>query len=148
MNGDLHYFSDSDTYPAICAPFYAGDAGFDLVVNREVCISPRGFSRIQLDLFIAIPEGHVGMIKDRSGHAAGGLHVIGGVIDAGYRGRISIVFVNFSDHAKRFTDGDRIAQLLILPVATPALTRVDDLADLGSSERAARGFGSTDGNQR
>ncbi len=140
MNDELKFYTDTDAHPVIVAPAYPGDAGYDLAVSGGVCIQPKSFQRVQLDLFVAIPDGHVGLIKDRSGHASGGLHILGGVIDSSFRGRIAVVFANFSDHTKRFEPGDRVAQLLIMPVNTPALTRVAEHTDLGATVRGANGF--------
>lgn len=142
MTDELKFYT-AGVYSAIAMPKRAGDAGYDLAVSDDVTIHAKSFIKVKLDLCVAIPAGHVGMIKDRSGQAAGGLHVLGGVIDAGYRGAISVVFANFSDHSHMFTDGDRIAQLLILPIETPPLVRVDSVAELGDTERGANGFNST-----
>lgn len=142
MTDELKFYT-AGVYSAIAMPKRAGDAGYDLAVSDEVTIHAKSFIRVKLDLCVAIPAGYVGMIKDRSGQAAGGLHVLGGVIDSGYRGTISVVFANFSEYSHTFTEGDRIAQLLILPIETPPLVRVDSVADLGDTERGERGFGST-----
>ena len=142
---DLLFYTDTTAHPVIAAPAYPGDAGYDLAVSKPVCIQAKSFQKVQLDLFVAIPVGYVGVIKDRSGHASGGLHILGGVIDASYRGRVSIVFANFSDHNKLFEPGDRIAQLLIMPIETPPLVRVAEETDLGHTERGGNGFGSTNG---
>lgn len=143
MTDELKFYTDTTAHPVIASPAKAGDAGFDLSVSRELTIHGKSFQKVKLDLRLAIPDGYVGMIKDRSGLAGKGLHVIGGVIDAGYRGEIAVVFANFSDYAHMFTDGDRIAQLLILPVETPPLVRVASAAELGATERGENGFGST-----
>lgn len=143
MTDELKFYTDTTTHPVIAAPAKAGDAGYDLAVSRELTIHGKSFQKVKLDLRLAIPDGYMGMIKDRSGLAARGLHILGGCIDTGYRGEIAVVFANFSDYAHMFTDGDRIAQLLILPVNTPTLVRVASAADLGDTERGGDGFGST-----
>lgn len=94
---DLLFYTDTTAHPVIAAPAYPGDAGYDLAVSKPVCIQAKSFQKVQLDLFVAIPAGYVGVIKDRSGHASGGLHILGGVIDASYRGRVG--------HAVRLDSG-------------------------------------------
>jgi dUTP pyrophosphatase len=143
---ELTFFSAHD--PGIQAPARQHDAGYDLVIDTDVCLPAKALTPIPLDLFVAIPDGHVGMIKDRSGMARGGIHVFGGVIDSGYRGRVTVLLYNTTERNHRIGEGDRIAQLLIVPIATPTLVRVDSVADLGHTERGANGFGSTDGDRR
>lgn len=138
---ELKYYSDS--VPAIIAPAYTGDAGYDLMVSADGTIPAHGISAIQLDLFLAIPEGHVGMICDRSSMARRGVKVLGGIVDASYRGRVVVVLVNLTDRPCILDEGDRIAQLLVLPVNTPALTRVANETELGYTDRGGNGFGST-----
>lgn len=94
-------------------------------------------------LAIAIPEGWAGLVIPRSGHARN--HGIGlvnspGLIDAGYRGEISVLLVNHGDEAVTFERGDRIAQLAIIEI--PAIEWVES-EDLDESERGSGGFGST-----
>ena len=72
--------------------------------------------------------------------AAKGLAVTGGVIDAGYRGELQILITNLTDKAIAINAGDKIAQMIPIPVLTGAVTVVDSLAD---STRAEKGFGSS-----
>ena len=135
-------FYSEDT-PAIQAPVHPGDCGFDLVISADSTIPAHGISAIQLDLFLAIPEGHVGMICDRSSMARRGIKVLGGILDSSYRGRVTVILVNLIDRPCILDEGDRIAQLLVLPVNTPALVRVGEQTDLGYTERGAKAFGSS-----
>ena len=89
---------------------------------------------------VAIPEGHVGLVADRSSLARRGLKTAGGVIDAGYRGELAVVVRNLAPEAIELAPGDRIAQLLIIPIATPAPVEVESL---GETARGTGGFGST-----
>jgi len=82
----------------------------------------------------------VGMVADRSSLASKGLKTAGGIIDAGYRGEIQVVLRNLTQQDVRLEAGDRVAQLLILPVALPA---IEEVAELSDTARAAGGFGST-----
>lgn len=129
-------------------PSYArpGDAGLDLVASEPVRIEPGQVARVRTHLQIAIPPGHVGLICDRSSIGGLGVKVMGGVIDAGYRGEIVVVLANVADLAPEDPQpiireaGDAVAQLLVLPVARCEVVQV---IDLEATERGVGGFGST-----
>ena len=118
------------------------DAGLDLVSNENLVI-PSGQRRtINLGTAVAIPSGHVGLLCPRSGHAAKhGLTTltVPGVIDPGYTGDLKIVLYNTDPKPFEVQTGDRIAQLLVVPV-TP-LTPVG--RPLDTTARGDGGFGST-----
>jgi dUTP pyrophosphatase len=95
-------------------------------------------------LTIAIPDGHAGFVQPRSGLAARhGIAVLNspGLVDAGYRGELKVVLLN-TDRAESFVvePGMRIAQLVVMPVATADPVEVDELP---ASERGEKGFGSS-----
>lgn len=93
---------------------------------------------------LAIPRGYEGQVRSRSGVALReGLVTVTGTIDADYRGEIGAVVVNTSRTTTRIVHGERIAQLVICPVATPILLQVDPEQGLGYTERGEGGFGST-----
>lgn len=119
-----------------------GDAGFDLHAIEPGKLPPGGRWLFRTGIAVAIPEGYVGYIKPRSGLALRqGLDVLGGVIDSGYRGEIGVILYNTNMSAGfAVYQGDRIAQLVIQPVAQPVYTEVYGLP---ASERATGGFGST-----
>ncbi|HAR41556.1 MAG TPA: dUTP diphosphatase [Bdellovibrionales bacterium] len=116
------------------------DAGLDLYSLEDVKITARGGTMARTGVAIALPTHHVGLIADRSSLAKKGLKTAGGVIDAGYRGEVQIVLWNLSSEDIWLKQGERIAQLLILPIATPA---VKEVASLDSTRRGEKGFGST-----
>jgi dUTP pyrophosphatase len=88
-----------------------------------------------------IPEGNVALVWDKSGLAANhGLHCLGGVIDAGYRGEYQIVLYNSGDQECQINKGDKIAQLLIQPVVGVEVEEAEELSD---TARGEGGFGST-----
>jgi dUTP pyrophosphatase len=94
-------------------------------------------------LAVEIPEGYAGFVQPRSGLAARyGIGVVNspGLIDSGYRGEISVVLLNTAQEPFVVEPGMRIAQLVILPVASVRLVEVDELA---ASARGTRGFGSS-----
>lgn len=116
------------------------DAGLDLYSLEDVALSSRGGSVARTGVAMAIPRGHVGMVADRSSLGKKGVKTAGGVIDAGYRGEIQIVLWNLTSEAIHLKKGERIAQLLIYPIATPA---VREVTQLDATSRGERGFGST-----
>jgi dUTP pyrophosphatase len=133
--------------PDATLPSYAnaGDAGCDVVaVESRVLRAGGGRAMVPTGFAIAIPEGYGGFVLPRSGLAAKhGVTCVNapGLIDAGYRGEVMIALVNLdpeSDYEVHV--GDRIAQLVVMPVNTAHFRTVDELP---AAERGAGGFGST-----
>lgn len=116
------------------------DAGLDLYSLEDAELDPGAGRVIKTGVAVAVPPGHVGLVCDRSSLAKRGLKTAGGVIDAGYRGELGVVLWNISPAAQSVKKGERLAQLLVIPVATPAPVEMDDL---GATARGAGGFGST-----
>ena len=126
-------------------PSYAhsGDAGLDLRARTAVRLAPDGGrALVPTGVAVELPEGHVGLVCPRSGMALErGITVLNGpgVVDVGYRGEIGVVLINHDqDNAVDVSRGDRIAQLLIVPVLAVELEVVEELA---ASDRAEAGFG-------
>jgi dUTP pyrophosphatase len=132
-----------DALPAP-ARAHADDAGLDLVAREAATIAPGGGPVVvPTGIAVALPPGYCGLVCPRSGLAA--RHGVGvlngpGVIDAGYRGEIRVVLHCVGPEPVEIARGDRIAQLLVVPAALPALTFVDALP---GTVRAENGFGST-----
>lgn len=128
-------------------PSYAkpGDAGLDLTAVRTELVVRGTQSRLLMchtGLAAEIPEGYVGLLFPRSSVVRKGLHLGNsvGVIDSGYRGEISAAFY-FADTEKTlYMTGERVAQLVILPIPTWDIEETDTLTD---SSRGSGGFGST-----
>ena len=123
---------------------YEGDAGVDLAACEATVLAPGARAVIPTGLAVEIPDGYAGFVLPRSGLAARhGIGVVNspGLIDAGYRGEIRVVLYN-SDQEEPFAvePGMRVAQLVVAPIASVRLVEVDELA---TSERGARGFGSS-----
>lgn len=124
----------------------AGSAGMDLAacIDEAVTIAPRQLVKIPTGIAIALPgPEYAALIFARSG--LGVKHGIAlsngvGVIDSDYRGEIMVGLTNLSDVPYTIHPGDRVAQLVVTPVALPELERVEELDDTG---RGAGGFGST-----
>lgn len=119
---------------------HATDAGLDLFTRDEVHLNPGDIVRIPTGIAIALPPGHVGLIYDKSGRAASGLTVLGGVIDEPYRGELVAVIHNVSREPRYLAAHEKVAQLLVLPVS---YVTVEDVPELDSTDRGDRGFGST-----
>jgi dUTP pyrophosphatase len=132
--------------PGLPLPRYQqpGDAALDLQSAEDVVLRSGERAVIGTGIAVAIPPGYVGLIAPRSGIAArSGLSTVNapGVIDAGYRGEIKLIIVNLDPNdAIEIHRGDRVAQLLIVPVATVEVVERDELP---SSDRGASGLGST-----
>jgi dUTP pyrophosphatase len=132
--------------PAVSLPSYAhpGDAGLDLASAVDVEIQPGDRAMVPTGLAVAIPEGYAGFVLPRSGLASKyGLTLANspGLIDSGYRGEIVCAVVNLdNERSVRIQRGDRIAQLVIVPVAAVEPLLVEDLPH---SERGRGGFGSS-----
>jgi dUTP diphosphatase len=123
----------------------ADAAGMDLVADIEVSleVAPMGRAAVATGIAVEIPSGFEGQVRPRSGRALQeGLALINspGTIDADYRGEIKVLLVNLGEASITIQPGDRIAQLVIAPVARAELVEVDEL---GSSSRGGGGFGHT-----
>lgn len=119
---------------------HEGDAGMDLYAPEDALIPAGQGKMVRSGIAVALERGYVGLIADRSSMAKKGLKTAGGVIDAGYRGEIQVVFWNLSETDIVIKKGDRMAQMLIMPVVTPS---VFESKDLDSTTRGSGGFGST-----
>jgi dUTP pyrophosphatase len=116
------------------------DAGLDLYGLEDILLIPGQGKVAKTGIALALPERHVGLVADRSSLAKRGIKTAGGIIDAGYRGEIHIVLWNISSEPIQLKAGERIAQLLIIPIATPAVAEVSTLDE---TMRGQKGFGST-----
>ena len=123
---------------------YAGDAGLDLSAVERVELAPGARALVGTGLAVAIPDGYAGFVQPRSGLAAQhGITVVNspGLVDSGYRGELKVILLNTdSAHAFVVEPGMRIAQLVVVPVATPQPVEV---AELPQTERGEKGFGSS-----
>ncbi len=120
---------------------YAGDAGVDLFTIEEFELEPGERKTVPIGFAIEIPDGHVGLIWDKSGLSHKfGIKTFGGVIDSGYRGEMHVGIMNLSDKFFSFQKGHKIAQLLIQKVEKTEFEEVDKLSE---SDRNTKGFGSS-----
>jgi dUTP pyrophosphatase len=120
-------------------------AGLDLVaaIDAPIALEPGARRAVGTGLALALPVGWEGQVRPRSGLALKhGITVLNspGTIDADYRGEVLVLLVNLGRETFEIRSGERIAQLVIAPVAQAALDVVDELP---ASDRGAGGFGST-----
>lgn len=116
-------------------------AGADLCCVEEVTLEPGERKLVPTGLAAEIPPGFYGRVAPRSGLAVKhGIDVLAGVIDADYRGELKVPLINLGQQTVSFDAGERIAQLIIEQAAMCDYAWVDELGD---TERAAGGFGST-----
>lgn len=116
------------------------DAGFDLYTPKDFCVDANGCAVIDTGVHVQIPEGYVGFLKSKSGLNVRRDLISEGVIDAGYTGSIVVKLRNTGDMNQFFTEGDKITQLVILPIPAVELFEVTSLEE---TERGNGGFGST-----
>jgi dUTP pyrophosphatase len=129
--------------PAVAHP--GEDLGYDLFALEGVSLNPRATARVRTGIAVEARHPQTGaplglLVRDRSSMAARGLATTGGVIDAGYRGEILVLMTNLGDAAVELKAGDKIAQMVPVPVLTGL---VEDVESLETSARAEKGFGSS-----
>lgn len=118
---------------------YASDAGFDIFTPTDLKVYREEI--VDTCVHMQIPDGYVGFIKSKSGLAMNRhIHSDAGVVDAGYSGSIAVKLVNYGNTPQVFKRGEKIAQIVLLPIPDAELVETVSLDD---SERGANGFGST-----
>jgi dUTP pyrophosphatase len=118
------------------------DAGLDLFAAEEVVIPPRGSALIATGVHIAIPAGHAGLLWSRSGLSVNHkLERGAGCIDSGYQGEVKAHIYNNSDSFYYVKLGDKIVQMLVVPVNTAMCIEVDEFEEV--TNRNEGGFGSS-----
>jgi dUTP pyrophosphatase len=140
----VEQLADAQDLPA---PRYMTEqaAGMDLraAVTAPLTLAPGEFARVPTGIRVAVPAGHEGQVRPRSGLAARhGVTLLNcpGTVDADYRGEVCVVLINHGREPFTVQRGDRIAQLLITPVAHVEVTLVEKLDE---TARGEGGFGHT-----
>lgn len=121
------------------------DLGYDVFALEAVLLAPSQTVKVRTGIAVEARHPTTGeplglLVRDRSSMAARGIATTGGVIDAGYRGEILILMTNLGDAAVELKAGEKIAQMVPVPVLTGTVEEADSL---DGSSRAAKGFGST-----
>ena len=134
----------------VALPAYAseGAAGMDLsaALAEPLSLQPGERVAVPTGLVIALPAGHEGQVRPRSGLSfKRGITVVNapGTIDEDYRGEVKVLLVNLSREVQVIEPGDRIAQLVVAPVTRVEVVEVVSADALGETERGSGGFGST-----
>jgi dUTP pyrophosphatase len=121
------------------------DLGYDLFALEAVVLASRTTVRVRTGIAVEARHPESGaplglLVRDRSSMAARGIATTGGVIDAGYRGEILVLMTNLGETTIELKAGEKIAQMIPVPVLTGQVQEVENLED---SARAAKGFGSS-----
>ena len=116
------------------------DAGLDIYTPNDFTVPAKGSEVVDTGVHLEIPVGYVGFVKSKSGLMVKQDITTDGTVDAGYTGSIKIKLFNHGYDDKHFFRGQKIAQIVVLPIITPELELVDTLED---TERGTGGFGST-----
>jgi dUTP pyrophosphatase len=121
------------------------DLGYDLFALEDSVLGSRETVRVRTGIAVEARDAKTGaalglLVRDRSSMAARGIATTGGVIDAGYRGEILVLMTNLGEKAVELKAGEKIAQMIPVPVLTG---RVEEVESLEESARAGKGFGSS-----
>ena len=119
---------------------HADDAGFGIYSSEEKVLKPMDFVGISTGISSEIPNGYFVSFRDRSRMAIKGLHVMGGVIDAGYKGEWKVIMINLGKEDYKIEVGDKVAQGILQSAKQPKIEIVEDLSN---TSRGEGGFGST-----
>lgn len=118
-----------------------GSAGLDLYSIEPVVLVPNTPTKVRTGIAMQLPLGHVGLIQDRSGLGAKGVRTLAGVLDADYEGEVIVCLIFLGQGTILLNPGDRIAQLLVLPI--PEVSVREDWDESRQSQRGQNGFGSS-----
>lgn len=121
------------------------DLGYDIFALDAATLTPRAAVRVRTGIAVEARHPETGeplglLVRDRSSMAARGVATTGGVIDAGYRGEILVLMTNLGEETVQLKAGEKIAQMIPVPVLTG---RVEVVSQLEDSARAEKGFGSS-----
>lgn len=119
---------------------HPGDVGMDLYSMENKTLKPGEHHIFFHGFALEFEEGYAAVVKDKSGISKSGLHTLGGVYDAGFRGEYNTHLVNLSTQPYLVEEGDKISQLIILPVV---IAELEEAKELSNSSRGTGAFGST-----
>lgn len=121
---------------SVVIPSYAhpGDVGLDVRSLETVTIPAGGHHIFDLGFALEFPHGYAAIMKDKSSLSKAGLHVMGGVFDAGYRGEYNVHLVNLSDSPYTIEAGNKVAQIIVYVVAIADIAEVAELTDTSRGE--------------
>lgn len=129
--------------PAAVLPSYAhpGDVGLDLYSMEDYILKPGERRVFPVGFALEFPAGYAAIVKDKSSLPKNaGIHAMGGVFDAGYRGEYNVQLINLGQEPYKIEKKHKIAQLVIFPVA---IAELEEAAELSDTSRGHGRFGST-----
>jgi dUTP pyrophosphatase len=115
------------------------DAGLDIHADEDALVQTVGCTIVHTGVAVEIEPGYVGLVMGRSSMAKAGVHTYPGVIDSGFVGNIRVGLQSLSGEPYQVKRGDRIAQLLIVPICLPIAVETDDLVQWGTRGEGALG---------
>ncbi len=126
----------------------SGSSGFDLRadIKEEVELKPNEAKLIPTGIYLEIPYGYEGQVRARSGLSSKhGITLANGIgtIDSDYRGEVKVILINLFSKSYTIKPGERLAQIVFVPIVIPDLIEVDNLEDLEETDRSGMGFGHT-----
>lgn len=138
----IEYLSDRILHPKA-----DNDAGYDIHISEDVMILPsimyEESKLIQTEVSFIIPSGYFGIFKERSSAGKLGIILAGGIIDAGYSKKLTLIVTNFSGKTLRFKRGHRIGQIVLIKQVNSRLKKLSSLKNSKNIIRGDNGFGST-----
>lgn len=140
-DSNVFQWKSIDPRGGLLSPAYPGDAGYDMIATQFTPIEPGEIAKIPCGIQIAVPKGTCAIVFPRSSTVSKGVHVFSTIIDD-YRGDIFVFAINLSKDTVSFLEGDRPAQLVLVPIPEAELRQVDELRE---STRGTNGFGSSGG---
>jgi len=120
--------------------YHPGDVGMDLFALETITLKPMERHIFYHGFALEFPDGFAAIVKDKSGVAKSGLHTMGGVYDAGFRGEYNTQLINLSAESYNVEAGDKISQLIIYPIV---IAELEEVSELSESARGTGNFGST-----
>lgn len=129
---------DKGAYAPVRA--YKHDAGADLRTPESFLLRAHSRKVIDTGVHFDVPEGFYGAVKSKSGLMCNEGIVTDGVVDAGYSGSVRVCLFNHSGKHRAFAKGEKIAQIIFMPIITPEFEQVDEIC---GGDRGENGFGST-----
>ena len=130
-----------DNYSVMPERSHGTDAGLDLKTPIDFRIEPRAAYTVDTGVHVWIPAGYAGLLVSKSGLNVNRGITSTGLIDSGYTGQIKVKLYNHSNVAKQFLRGDKVSQLVLIPIWTPGKIKV--VSSFDETERGDAGFGST-----
>lgn len=119
---------------------HSSDGGYDMYLLEDLTIKPLETVCVGFGVGFDIPLSYAGIFVPRSSMAKKGIVIGPAIVDAGYKGEVHLIATNCSKKKLKFQKGDRLCSLCIFKIITPKLEEVNDL---GKSDRGSKGLGST-----